>query len=170
MAASLAATFTIGASSACAQQQDDEAALAELVVDQDDDDLAWNDQPQTQGTWFYEREGSETFALFGSSAEDPLAIIRCDLTTRKLGIGRFNTASQSTELMMRVRTETRQSLLTAIPKGNGDGLFGVELEASNPLLDAMAITKGRFAIEVEGVEPLYIPAWAEVTRVIEDCR
>ena len=39
-----------------------------------------------------------------------------------------------------------------------------------PLLDAMAITRGRFAVEVEGEPGLYVPAWAEVTRVIEDCR
>ncbi|MDX1704632.1 MAG: hypothetical protein R3235_10110, partial [Altererythrobacter ishigakiensis] len=52
----------------------------------------------------------------------------------------------------------------------GYGLVAANLPANDPLLDAMAITKGRFAIEVEGMEPLYIPAWAEVTRVIEDCR
>ncbi|MGE5953581.1 MAG: hypothetical protein ACM308_08200 [Qipengyuania vulgaris] len=40
----------------------------------------------------------------------------------------------------------------------------------SPLLDAMALTKGRFAVETPGLPTLYLPAWAEVTRVIEDCR
>jgi len=38
------------------------------------------------------------------------------------------------------------------------------------LLDAMALSKGRFAVELEGEAALYLPAWAEVSRVIEDCR
>ncbi len=53
------------------------------------------------------------------------------------------------------------------PKGSG---YSVSLNPRDPLLDAMAITRGRFAVEVEGETPLYLPAWAEVTRVIEDCR
>ena len=170
MAASLAVTFALGTSAACAQQQESSGEPVELLVEDDSENLNWNDQPQTPGTWFYEREGNETFALFGLSAETPVAIFRCDRVTHQVGIGRFNTKGGNENLVMRVRTETQQSLLTATPKGNVDRLFGVELKASNPLLDAIAITQGRFAIEVEGMEPLYIPAWAEVTRVIEDCR
>ncbi len=167
MAAGLAATFTLGTSAACAQQQDNSA---EAVIIEEAEDTNWNDRPQTPGNWFYEREGSETFAIFGQSIDAPVAIIRCDLTTRNVGIGRFGVASESAEAMMRIRTETQQSLFNAIPKGNVAGLYGVELEAGNRLFDAMAITKGRFAVEVEGMEPLYLPGWAEVTRVIEDCR
>ena len=68
---------------------------------------------------------------------------------------------------MRVRTETEQRILTGSRQG---GALVVELPANDPLLDAMAITRGRFAIEPTGAPGLYIPAWAEVTRVIEDCR
>jgi hypothetical protein len=45
-----------------------------------------------------------------------------------------------------------------------------ELAASDPLLDAMAFTKGRFAVETAGQETLYVPAYPEISRVIEDCR
>jgi hypothetical protein len=44
------------------------------------------------------------------------------------------------------------------------------IPARDPLLDAMAFSKGRFAVEVTGGAPLYVPAYPEVTRVIEDCR
>ena len=44
------------------------------------------------------------------------------------------------------------------------------LAPDDPLLDAMAITKGRFAVAAPGEPTLYLPAWAEVSRVIEDCR
>jgi len=34
----------------------------------------------------------------------------------------------------------------------------------------MAYSRGKFAIEVMGLEPLIVLAWPEVSRVIEDCR
>ena len=42
--------------------------------------------------------------------------------------------------------------------------------ARDPLLDAMAFSRGRFAVEVSGGPTLVVPAYPEVTRVIEDCR
>ena len=42
--------------------------------------------------------------------------------------------------------------------------------ANMALLDAMAFSRGRFAIDVNGLPSLYLPAWPEVGRVIEDCR
>lgn len=66
-----------------------------------------------------------------------------------------------------VRTESQSRTLPAIPTANG---LAAELSASDRLLDAMALTKGRFAVEIAGIPTLYLPSWAEVTRVIEDCR
>ncbi|RGP41045.1 hypothetical protein BPTFM16_01340 [Altererythrobacter insulae] len=167
LVAGVAATFGLGASTACAQQtqESDEPVVIEEAADPD-----WNDQPQTSGSWFYEREGNETFALFGQSPDAPVAIIRCDLATSEVGIGRFGTITEGDNMLLRIRTETQSQSFKATPKGNVAGLMGVEFESRNPLLDAMAITQGRFALEVEGNDALYLPAWAEVTRVIEDCR
>ncbi|WP_345907778.1 hypothetical protein [Sphingomonas sp. UBA4815] len=44
------------------------------------------------------------------------------------------------------------------------------LAGNDRLLDAMAFSRGRFTIEQAGQPPLIIPAYAEVGRVIEDCR
>lgn len=71
---------------------------------------------------------------------------------------------------MRIRTETTERLLTASPSSDGRPLLIVELGAQDRLLDAMAFSRGRFAVETGGLPTLYLPAWAEVTRVIEDCR
>lgn len=74
-------------------------------------------------------------------------------------------------IVMRIRTETGDRVLTGQPLvGARNGGVFVQLDSSDPLLDAMAVTKGRFAIETEGAPTLYLPSWAEVTRVIEDCR
>ncbi len=126
------------------------------------------DAPQTPGNWRYIVERNETFALFGSSIENAQAIIRCDLDTRKVGIGRFGPVVSAAQ--MRVRTETRSSDLRATIRESGQPLVAAELSPGDPLLDAIALSKGRFAIETQGTQALYLPAWAEVTRVIEDCR
>ncbi len=126
------------------------------------------DAPQTPGTWRYLTEPDETFALFGTSVDNAQAIIRCDRNTRMVGIGRFG--SNSATAAMQVRTETRSTILQGSTRSSGRPLVAAELSARDPLLDAMAITKGRFALEASGMPTLYLPAWAEVTRVIEDCR
>ncbi len=126
------------------------------------------DAPQTPGDWIYAAESRETFAIFGNGREEPLAIIRCDLQSKRVGIGRFGSNRGSATL--RIRTETRTGTLQAVTRESSRPLVAAEVNARDPLLDALAITKGRFTLETEGMRTLYLPAWAEVTRVIEDCR
>ena len=141
------------------------AAFAPAIAQEDD---KWIDEPQTPGDWEYVAESGETLALFGEGNEAVhLFVLRCDKRNGRIGIARRGTTDR--QLVMRVRTETQDRILTASQVPN-NRLIAAEVAASDPLLDAMALSRGRFAIEVEGLEPLYIPAWAEVTRVIEDCR
>ncbi len=48
--------------------------------------------------------------------------------------------------------------------------IAMALPARDPLLDAMAFSRGHFALEVAGLPTIYAPSWPEVSRVIEDCR
>jgi hypothetical protein len=73
-------------------------------------------------------------------------------------------------VQMRVRAESGDRLLDAVPGGGQLPTLVARLSAHDPFLDAIAFSKGRFAVEVQGLDPLYLPAWPEVTRVIEDCR
>jgi hypothetical protein len=43
------------------------------------------------------------------------------------------------------------------------------LVADDPLLDAIAFSRGRFGVTIDGRER-WFPAWPEIARVIEDCR
>ena len=98
-----------------------------------------------------------------------LAIV-CEVATRKIGIVRATSAAKQGEVAMRISTETTSRPMMAKPASGSPARVLTTLDARDPLLDAMAITRGRFAVEVEGEPGLYVPAWAEVTRVIEDCR
>ena len=46
----------------------------------------------------------------------------------------------------------------------------VKTAASDPQLDAIAFSRGRFFVSLNGTSDLVIPDWPEFARVIEDCR
>lgn len=71
---------------------------------------------------------------------------------------------------MTVATTSVIQALSVDPAPGGQPQLIATLRAGDPLLDAMAFSRGRFAIEVNGLPTLYLPAWAEIGRVIEDCR
>ncbi|MXP32780.1 hypothetical protein GRI94_13195 [Erythrobacter jejuensis] len=126
------------------------------------------DAPQTPGNWRYGDRPNGGFATFGGDGEPAMFGIEC---SRRAGSVRLvRTARANDRVAMRIRTETTQRLWQAVPNPSGTPTVIVDIPASDPLLDAIALSRGRFAIETEGFTTLYLPAWAEVTRVIEDCR
>ncbi len=120
------------------------------------------DAPLTPGGWRYDRLERATDANFRSPANQRLVSLSClhdgqvSITVRSSGAGPVT-----------IRSETAARALIANQSG---GFSYILLSATDPLLDAMALSKGRFAVEVEGLAPLILPSHAEVSRVIEDCR
>ena len=146
----------------------------------------WMDAPQTPGDWFYfsglSDRSSNGRAVFAISESEPLFMMTCT-SQRSPEIRLSRSTTQSGPRTMTIRTETTTRALSADAASRRTaayidmpiwemmpGTVSVTLPANDPLLDAMALSKGRFALEVEGEPTLYLPAWAEVTRVIEDCR
>lgn len=166
-AAGIAAMASLSANAACAQQPQEssaEAPLPTLIFPGDEDGGNWLDAPQTPGDWSYRAVGGESFAEFHSPSGVMLFQLNCT-ADRDVFLA---TATQGLrEGTVMIRTETQSRLLNAAVR---EGWRVATLRPGDPLLDAMAITKGRFAVEVDGAAPLYLPAWAEVTRLIEDCR
>ncbi|WP_133365545.1 hypothetical protein [Qipengyuania sediminis] len=128
----------------------------------------WLDAPQTAGNWFYRAEGPASLALFGGDATEADFIIRCDRSARAIFL--MHASQSSGPATMRIRTETAERDLGARSTGDALPYLTATLQPDDRLLDAMALSKGRFAVEVAGSPTLYLPSWAEVTRVIEDCR
>lgn len=129
---------------------------------------AWMDVPITPGDWSYRAEANRTQALFGGEDTEADFMLACDRRTRSIALMRAG--ESRAPVAMRLRTETAERVLTARPDGSALPYLTASLSASDRLLDAMALSKGRFAVDVAGQSPLYLPSWAEVTRVIEDCR
>ncbi len=150
-----------------ASQPQPQAAPPQMVTPSFDD---WMDAPQSPGDWTYTAEPAETLAVFGTgrTPDTVQLIIRCDLQTRRVSIARSGSTQRQVEML--VRTETQDRRLTAGGMTDPAPLIVAELAASDTLLDAIAFSKGRFAVDVAGTAPLYAPAWPEITRVVEDCR
>lgn len=126
---------------------------------------SWADVPATPGAWRYGVQGWRSEASFWSPAGVPLMRLRCLADSRTLALSLPE--SGAAQPLVTLRTESATRTLAAQP---ADREMIVALAPGDQLLDAMALSKGRFAVESEGLAPLYVPSWAEVTRVIEDCR
>lgn len=126
------------------------------------------DAPQTPGDWRYVDRANDTAAIYGLGSQAPAFAIACNRHSGLVHLSR--PAPRTSRLVFQVRTETvTRNLGVSTPSDYADTVE-VLLQPSDSVLDAMAITKGRIAIETEGMPTLYLPAWPEISRVIEDCR
>lgn len=127
--------------------------------------LEWQDRPATPGNWTYQAERAGSVALFGAGA-GALLTIRCDTAGRQVSIVRAGAGQGA----MTVRTSYGAMSWPAVVH---PGALPSTVSTRAPgdiALDQLAYSRGHFAVEVSGLAPLILPAWAEVGRVIEDCR
>jgi hypothetical protein len=98
--------------------------------------------------------------------------MRCDRTRPAMVLQRpgFGTG----QVPATITTSAASRRLTAAPAStaapNAPAIFEIAFAVRDPLLDAMAFSRGRFMLEMGGAQTLVLPAWSEVGRVIEDCR
>ncbi len=129
---------------------------------------SWADVPQTAGQWRYEVNGNGPIAAFIGAQGASEFVMSCDRPRGVINLARAGTSRSAR--MMTVRSETATRTFQAAPAEQTNPYLQTSIAANDPLLDAMALSKGRIAVEAEGLPPLYLPTWAEVSRVIEDCR
>ncbi|MDQ8758050.1 hypothetical protein RCO27_17625 [Sphingosinicella sp. LHD-64] len=121
----------------------------------------WRDVPLTPGDWSYSIEGGASVAAY-SAEGNPVFMVRCD-PGRQISLLRPGVAAQA----MTVRTTFSDRSLPATPQGTGSA---ASLSPNDPLLDQIAFSRGRFLVQTAGATPLFLPAWPEPARVVEECR
>ena len=102
------------------------------------------------GQWLFTATASGSEARY-----DGYLSIRCDRATRTVTVIRPGVAPG-------VLTVVTDSMTRNLPVGG-------RLLANDPILDAMAFSRGRFLVSGGGAT-LAIPSWPEAARSIEDCR
>lgn len=117
----------------------------------------WQDAPLSGGDWSFGEVQGRSRAQFGGQFA-----IECEAPGR---IRLVRTGAGGDALTVRTSNALRSLPAAAQPDG-----LAARLSAADPLLDAIAFSRGRFAVEAAGVAPLIVPAWPEPARVVEDCR
>ncbi|MFY8074047.1 MAG: hypothetical protein ACOVNK_00025 [Sphingorhabdus lacus] len=127
----------------------------------------WPEWPLETGDWVYRRDERGSLALFGATGQNAIVTLRCDTTRRRLYLAR---AGAGPAERMIVRTSSTLKEFAASPTGATPAYLATEILPTDPILDAMAFSRGRIALEVDGQQPIAIPSWTEITRIVEDCR
>ncbi len=126
----------------------------------------WRDWPQTPGNWRYQATDAGSGAMFGDAGR-ALFALQCDRSRRQIYLIDFVPRGGS----FTIRTSTLARVTAFYIDGDPPGGSVItKLPVTDPLLDAIAFSRGRFVIEQPGQPPLVLPAWAEIDQVIEDCR
>jgi hypothetical protein len=125
----------------------------------------WNQWPFTPGDWAYRKDGAGSIALFGPVGADALLTVRCDRARGALYLSVQGSGDAAT---IRTTTLTRSIPLRAT--GGDAGYVASQVAPTDAMLDAMAFSRGRFVVDRAGAAPLVVPPYAELGRVIEDCR
>lgn len=115
--------------------------------------------------WTYTIEPHSSTARFGSTPQSAIFSIQCDLLTRSVSL-----------LVARPRPATggsvtlrATSMVKTFPAEGGGTYAVVRIPVRDPILDALAFSRGRFGVALDSVERT-LPSWPEFTRVVEDCR
>ncbi|MET0370896.1 MAG: hypothetical protein ABW039_05900 [Sphingobium sp.] len=128
---------------------------------------AWADRPLSAGSWTYRADAAAPAALYGAPGAAPRLIVRCDRAGRRILFVRAGGVAGAGQGPMTVRTSYGAQLW---PASAAIGETVAARAVGDIGLDQIAYSRGKIAVEVPGLDPLVLPAWAEVARVIEDCR
>jgi hypothetical protein len=118
------------------------------------------------GNWVYGSTSDGSEATFSNSSGQPQLTIRCTRSTRRVAILK---AATSASPSLWIWTSSERMTLPATYDSSTSRVI-TDLGAYDPILDAIASSRGRIGFSSSGLEALVVPPWAEVARVIEDCR
>lgn len=129
-------------------------------------DQSWEEAPVAAGNWRYEPSANDSLASYGTAGSAPLLTMRCMTATRRITLQGSRLGAGSA---MTIRT-SYGALQWAADAPAGAGGLSVTRPARDPGFDWIAYSRGRISIETAGAPRLIVPVWAELVRVIEDCR
>jgi len=133
----------------------------------------WRDRPYAAGDWHHVADATRPAAQYRGTDGAMLFALNCDRPTRTISLALPGpTAATAAALTIRTTSTTRALPIRALAPADATTppTTVATLAATDPLLDAMAFSRGRFVVERPSQPPLVLPAWAEVGRLIDDCR
>ena len=126
----------------------------------------WRTAGLTAGGWAYRETATGSEAVFTDARVIRRLVVKCSRASRRVSL---SVASPVPASALAVATTEAERSLPAVFDAQGFQIVA-EMAAQDPLLDAIASSRGRFAITASGGSTLVLPAWPEIARSIEDCR
>jgi len=118
------------------------------------------------GTWSYRAiSGGSESGFIGAAATVRLKM-RCNRGARTVSIIRTDVPAAAPSLTIWTSTLSRSVPARFLATKE----LVADMPATDPLLDAIAFSRGRLATAAAGAPMVAVPAWPEIDRVIEDCR
>ena len=118
------------------------------------------------GNWSYAATADGSEAVFNDAYAKPRLWLRCARATRRVSIALPATAAAGS---INVWTSSNARDFAASFDATAARL-SITFAPFDPMLDAVATSRGRIGFSIAGQPPLVLPPWAEVARVVEDCR
>ncbi len=119
-----------------------------------------------EGRWTHAAIAGGIEAQFRSAAGQPQLFLTCVRASRQVLIARPAVGAAP---FLQVWTTSASRNLPA-SYNPATRRISATLSALDPLLDAMAMSRGRVAVGVAGQPATVAPAWGEISRVVEECR
>ncbi len=130
----------------------------------------WEDWKATPGDWAYRRDARGSVALFGVPGTNAVFLARCDTARARIYLSRGGNFAAGETGQMTIKASSATKSYAAMNSDATPPYVAAEVLPSDPHLDAMAYSRGKFIVSIKGAADLVVPTWAEFARVVEDCR
>jgi hypothetical protein len=118
------------------------------------------------GTWNYTATPDGSEANFVDSASRTQLTVRCTRLSRQVTI--LKPATTAAPFVWVWTSSAVKNVPATYDPTRAQ--VSAAFTAFDPLLDAIASSRGRIGFSTSGLAALVVPPWADVGRVIEDCR
>ena len=118
------------------------------------------------GYWSYSNQAAASDVAFLDARGQAQLTVRCTRATRQISLNVPSPAGTGTVTIW--TTGGIRNLAGRFDQQLGQVI--AEVPAGDAILDVIAFSRGRFAVQLAGFAPLVVPAAPEVARAVEDCR
>ena len=122
--------------------------------------------PVSPGSWTYRTVPGGSEAAFVDASGTTRMVVACGRVTRLITLSRISGAPAAT--MSFWTSSAVRNLGSRFDQPSGRVI--AQVGANDALLDAIAFSRGRFAVSMPGMPALVMPAAPEIAHIVEDCR
>ena len=141
-------------------------ALASATAGSAQAPVDWRTGPLTAGSWAYRGLADASEAIFTDSRVVQRMVVKCSRPARLITLSLASPVPASAITLHSTETQRRIAARYDVQTSQ----IIVQIAGNDAVLDALAFSRGRFAVSVPGGATLVVPAWPELARSIEDCR